>query len=313
MGWIRSFSLNMSMSLFVATAPSAWAQGGDPLTAPIAADYAKRWLGEEAPVRVFGNTWLVGFSGMNVGLIKTDAGVVVIDAALPQSVGALEAHIKSLGIKLSDVKYILSTEPHYDHAGGLAALSRDTGAVVVASRAGASALAAGKSGPDDPQAAQLAPFAPVARLRSVRDGETLRVGSTVITARATPGHTAGSMTWTWRSCEAAGCLDMVFGSSLNPVSSDDYRFSDPGGAQVVANFRRTFDRVRRLKCDILISAHPDQSGGDLKLAQFKRQPSPNAFVDPGACKAYADKFAALLEKRLADERADGRKTAPVVR
>lgn len=275
----------------------------DPLTAPIAPEFARRWLGEEAPVRVFGNTWLVGFSGLNVGLIQTSDGLVLIDAAVPQSVPMLESHVRSLGLKITDIKYILSSEPHWDHAGGLAALSRDSGATVVVSAAGAKVLRTGKSGPDDPQAAHLESFPPVTRLRVIGDGQTLRLGDTQFTARATPGHTAGSMTWTWRSCEGAKCLNMVFGSSLNPVAADGYRFSDPAAAPAVASFRRTFGVMRDLPCDVLISAHPDQSGGDAKLARYRQQPSPNPFVDAGACRAYADKYNGVLDKRLAAEQA----------
>lgn len=300
----RTGAIFLGLSLMLPGGGGAFAQQpADPLTAPIAADYAQRWLGEETPVRLFGNSWLVGFSGLNVGLIQTSAGLVLIDAAAPQSVPMLEAHVRSLGLKITDIKYILSTEPHYDHAGGLAALSRDSGATVVASAAGAEVLRAGKSGPDDPQAAHLASFPPVTRLRVIGDGQTLRLGDTVITAHATPGHTAGSMSWTWRSCEGARCLNMVFGSSLNPVAADGYRFSDPAAAATVASFRRTFGVMRGLPCDVLVSAHPDQSGGDAKLARYRRQHSPNPFVDAGACRAYADKFSGLLDKRLADERA----------
>ncbi|WP_454758712.1 subclass B3 metallo-beta-lactamase [Caulobacter segnis] len=304
MATTRTGAIFLGVSLMFSGGAGALAHDSvDPLTAPIAAQYAQRWLGEEAPVRVFGNSWLVGFSGLSVGLIQTSAGLVLIDAAVPQSVPMLEAHVRSLGLKITDIKYILSTEPHWDHAGGLAALSRDSGATVIASAAGAEVLRAGKSGPDDPQAANLAKFPPVTRLRTIGDGQTLRLGKTVITAHATPGHTAGSMTWTWRSCEGSKCLNMVFGSSLNPVAADGYRFSDPAAAATVASFRRTFGVMRDLPCDVLISAHPDQSGGDARLARYRQQPSPNPFVDAGACRAYADKFNGVLDKRLADERA----------
>lgn len=284
---------------FGATARAQDAQ--DPLLKPIAAEFAARWLGEEAPVRLVGDSWLVGFAGLNVVLIKTDAGLILIDGAVPQGVRRVQAHIRSLGLDPKAIKFILSTEPHYDHAGGLAALARDSGATVVASPQAVEVLRRGKSGPDDPQAAQLASFPPPARLRAIRDGETLTLGKTVVTARATPGHTAGSMSWTWRSCDATRCADMVFGSSLNPVAVEGYRFSAPANAGVVANFRRAFKAFRGMKCDVLISAHPDQSGGDAKLAQYRRAPTPNPFIDPGACAAYAAKFESLLDKRLAEE------------
>src|SRR5690606_2633376 len=118
--------------------------------------------------------------------------------------------------------------PHYDHGGGLAALARDTGATVLASEAAAPLLAAGEIGPDDPQKAWLPPHFPAVKsVRAVKDGEAIRLGGVTVTALATPGHTTGSMSWTWRSCEGERCLNVVFASSLNAVAPDDFRFSAP--------------------------------------------------------------------------------------
>ena len=215
---------------------------------------------------------------------------------------SIEANIRRLGFRVSDIKLILSTEPHFDHASGLAALARDSGAIVVASAPAAQVLRAGRSGADDPQAGSLAAFPAVKRIRVVKDGQLLRLGSTVVTAHATPGHTAGSMSWTWQSCEDGKCLAMVFASSLNPIAADGYRFSDPRHRSTVAAFRRTFNVVRALPCDILLTAHPDQSGGDVKFAEFRRSPRPNPFIDPHACRAYADTLEAALDARLAKEK-----------
>ncbi|KKC25173.1 hypothetical protein [Sphingomonas sp. SRS2] len=54
-------------------------------------------------------------------------------------------------------------------------------------------------------------------------------------------------------------------------------------------------------------SHPDQAGGDVKLARFRAAPNPNPFIDPGSCRAYADKFEPLLEARLAKERREAAK------
>ncbi|KRA66303.1 subclass B3 metallo-beta-lactamase [Caulobacter sp. Root655] len=285
----------------VADARAASPDVDDPLLRPIAPSSAARWLAPQEPKRIHGDTFLVGFGGLNVGLIRTDAGLILIDGAVPQGVPAIEANIRRLGFQLKDVKFILSTEPHFDHAGGLAALARDTGATVVASTPAAAVLRQGRSGSDDPQYGGLAAFPPVQKLRIIGDGETLRLGRTVVTARATPGHTAGSMSWTWRSCEGGKCLDVVFASSLNPVSADGYRFSAPEHAAVVTSLRQTFQVVRALPCDLLLTAHPDQSGGDAKFKRYLSAPSPNPFVVPGACQAYAGKYEGVLAKRLASE------------
>lgn len=271
----------------------------DPLVRPIEPEYAKRWLAPQQPVQVFGNTYLVGFGGLNVAVIRTNAGLILVDGAVPQAVLDIEANLRKLGLSIRDVKLILSTEPHWDHAGGLAALTRDSGATVLASAHAATVLRNGGHDASDPQATIVERFPAVAKVRAVRDGEHIRLGNVTVTALASPGHTSGSMSWQWRSCEGKACATVLFASSLNPVSAPEWRFTDH--PKRVAMFRSTFARVRKLPCDILLTAHPDQSGGDRKLAALRAGATPNPFRDPGACRAYADRHAALLDKRLRDE------------
>ncbi|KRC82509.1 subclass B3 metallo-beta-lactamase [Sphingomonas sp. Root241] len=295
-------SIRAALAAMLLSSAAPAQQADDPLLRPIAPKSAAKWLGPEAPIRVFGNFYLVGFEGLNVGLIDTGAGLILIDGAVPQGVRAIEANIRKLGFRVEDVKYILSTEPHYDHAGGIAALARDSGATVVAGAAAATVLRGGTD-PSDAQASWLVPFPAVSRLRTVRDGERLRLGGVTVNARATPGHTRGSTSWTWRSCEGRQCRTIVFAASLNPAAPPAYRFSDPDHGWLVASFGRSFAAMRRMPCDILITAHPSQSGGAEKRRRFDQGSKPNPYIDPGACRAYAQDFAAALDKRLAQERA----------
>ena len=298
---MKRIIIALSLACTALAAPSMAAPDDDPLLRPIAADFAKRWLTPQPPTRIFGNTYMIGFGGLSVALIRTSAGLILIDGAVPQAVRDVEANIRALGFRLSDVKFILSTEPHYDHAGGLAALERDTGATVVASADAATILRAGGKDSRDAQAAVLSLFPAPARVRAVRDGETLRLGDVTVTAVATPGHTHGSMSWRWRSCEGKTCVPVLFASSLNPASAEGYRFSDPAHQPIVQAFRRSFARMRGERCGILLTAHPDQSGGDQKFVRLQARRSPNPFIDPGACRSYADKFEALLDAKLGRE------------
>jgi glyoxylase-like metal-dependent hydrolase (beta-lactamase superfamily II) len=139
----------------------------------------------------------------------------------------------------------------------------------------------------------------VAEVRVVGDGETVRVGTIAITAHHTPGHTPGSTTWTWRSCEGTRCLDMVYADSLNPVSSPGFRFSqDP--ARVEA-FRASIAKVRALPCDVLLAVHPGFADLDGKLRRRQDGAQPDPFIDPDACRAYADAASASLARRLQEE------------
>ena len=265
----------------------------DPLLKPISPDYAQRWMGPQGPVHVHGDFYLVGPAGIDVGLIRTKAGLILIDGAFPQAVPMIEANIRALGLHIRDIKFILSTEPHWDHASGMAAIARDSGATVLAGEAAAPVLR-GAPDPGDPQGA-LEPYPAPARIRTVRDGEAIRLGGVTITARATPGHTTGSTSWTWDSCDGVVCKHIVFASSLTAVAGDGYRFSAPTHASRVAMFRASFARMRALPCDILITAHPEQSGLDRKIAA-------KSFVDPAACRGYADAMEQRLDDQIVKER-----------
>jgi metallo-beta-lactamase class B len=68
----------------IAAAP-AMPQASDPLTRPIVTEHTAEWLAPRPPMRVFGSTYLVGFGGLNVALIDTGKGLILIDGALPQA------------------------------------------------------------------------------------------------------------------------------------------------------------------------------------------------------------------------------------
>lgn len=284
---MKALGLALWMMGAAGTAASA---ADDPLTRPMAIERAREWLAPEPPEKMFGTSYLVGFRGLSVVLIDTGEGLVLIDGALPQAAPMILANVGALGFDPEDIKFILSTEPHWDHAGGFAALARATGATVVASERGAEGLRAGTLAKDDPQLAYGGEWPPVTtQVRVVDDGEVLTLGKVAITAHATPGHTMGSMSWSWRACEGETCKAIVFASSLNPVSGEGYRYRSPAGRPFVAGFGKSYRTMDAMPCDILIAAHPDNAGS-------------GRFNDtPGACRAYADRSRSLLAKRLADE------------
>ena len=254
------------------------------------------WNAAHAPFKLFGDSHYVGPEGLSVVAIDTGAGVILIDGALPQSVPGIVAGLTSIGRDVRDVKYIAVSHPHFDHAGGVAALARMSGATVLSTAAGAEALKRGDVPKEDPQAGygEFMKFPPVADVRALADGESITLGDTTLTLHATPGHTPGGASWSWRDCEGERCVDLVFADSLNPVSHEDFHF---GEGELTAAFRRSIAKVRALPCDLLVSAHPSQSG------LFERQ-GRDALLDVEGCRAYADEAAKRLDARLASERGE---------
>ena len=290
----------LAISALIAVEQNAAPLRADP---PFACDACEEWNRPLDPFKVFGNTYYVGTAGLSSLLVTTSAGLILLDGALPQSAPRIDASIRKLGFRTEDVRLILNSHEHTDHAGGIAALQRASGARVAASAAGARALQRGGPSEDDPQYAPGPTFAAVANVGTVKDGETIRIGNVAITAHYTPGHTPGAMTWTWQSCEGSRCLNMVYADSLTPVSSAGYRFSGSGRGESPADrFARSITRVGELPCDVLVAPHPEFIGLDEKLARLKKDPATNPFIDPGACRAFAAAAKKRLEQRLAEEK-----------
>jgi metallo-beta-lactamase class B len=262
------------------------------------------WNVDVAPVQLYGNTYYVGTAALGAVLVTSNEGHILLDAGLPQSAALIDAHIRRLGFRTQDIKFILTSHAHFDHVGGVNALQRFTGAAVVASASTAAALARGRPTEDDPQfAIPDNGFPAVSPVTIVGDGEVVRVGKLAITAHLTPGHTPGSTTWTWQSCEGSRCLAVVYADSLNAVSADDFRFSgDAKSPSRVEAFRKSIATVDALPCDVLMSVHPAFAGLDEKRARRALSPAQNPFIDAAACHKYAADAMKTLTDRLAKER-----------
>lgn len=266
----------------------------DPLTREYAAEVCEscaEWNAPRTPFRIFGNSFYVGTEGLASVLITTPAGHVLIDGGLPESAPLIEANITALGFEIGDIEVILNSHAHFDHAGGIAALQRASGARVVASAPSVLEIRNGSSGPDDPQYGMLLDYPPVNSVEEF-DGGAVTIGDLSLTPHSSPAHTAGGTTWTWRACEAEECLDLVFADSQTPISADGYRFSDSADQ---ASFERGFRLIEELPCDILITPHPAAS------AFWERLDSPEGLVDPDACSRYADSAREQFARRLASE------------
>jgi len=254
--------------------------------------HCAEWNLAQQPFKVYGNTFYVGPHGLSAILITSPLGHVLIDGALAESADQIEANIRALGFRVEDIKLILSSHVHYDHAGGIAALARRSGARVVASPWSAEVLKSGKVASDDPQFGDIVGIAKVSRVGTLADGETLRVGPLALTAHLTPGHTAGGTSWTWSSCEQDHCLQMVYADSISAVGPAGYRFS--GHPEVLAQFAKSFAWLDTVPCDVLLTAHPDASG------LWERVGYP-VKAQPGACRKLAQDGREGLKERLEKE------------
>lgn len=292
----------------------AFAGAHEPSGAPLLAAFAgsvdvpacsscAEWNRPQKPFRIFGNTYYVGPHGLSSILITSSAGDILIDGDLPESAKLIAANIRSLGFRVEDIKIILNSHVHFDHAGGIAELQRLSGARVMASPWSAAVLRKGGVARDDPQYGLLQPLARVKNVHELRDGETLSLGGIAITAHFTPGHTPGGTSWTWQSCEGSVCRNIVFADSLAPISAEGFKFSDGRDyPHAQEDFEKSFHFLETAPCDILITTHPEASNLWDRLAARERGMTPDPMVSPLACKDLAKSGRERLSQRLAEER-----------
>jgi metallo-beta-lactamase class B len=275
------------------------------------------WNKPQTPFRVFGNTWYVGPAGLTALLVEAGQdkegrpALVLLDGGLTQSAALIDANIRVAGFDPTDIRVILNSHAHFDHAGGIAALQRATGARVIVSEEAETAFRTGQVPAYDPQAG-YAPengFPPVDNVETLPDGGQFTVGDTTFTLHWTPGHTPGSTSWSWATCDRGECATVLYADSLGPVASPGFRFSDPlpafGGKSTAQLMAGSIGSLRRFDCGVLLFPHPLYFHMEEKLAGRSSGANPHPFLDRNACSEAADRFEEALEKRLHTELAEG--------
>ena len=248
------------------------------------------------PFRIAGNFYYVGANDIAAFLITGPEGHVLLDGGYPSTALMIMASIAKLGFDIKDVKVLLNSEPHPDHAGGLAVLQQASGAELWASVASADAIAAGGADPD-----MLLPIRalirigllsyPAARVNHrFKDGDTIRVGSIALTAHITGGHTRGATSWSFTVRDGERILNVVSASSL--VVLQGMRYPEQG-----ADLERSFRVLRSLPADIWVTSHARLWGRYRKFAVSATAKNPvDPFIDPEGYRAYIDSAAAEFHR-----------------
>jgi metallo-beta-lactamase class B len=246
-------------------------------TAVAQADETSRaWNKPVPPFPIIGNLYYVGASEVTSFLITTPQGHFLLDGGFVETAPQIERNIAELGFKLKDVKFLLNSHAHFDHAGGLAELKKLSGARLVASERDAPLLRAGGHG--DFRFGDTLAFPAVAPDQLIHDGESIQIGDQKMTAHLTPGHTKGNTTWTTKISDGRKTYDVVFAGSPNFL---DYQLagheSYPG---IAADFEKSYALLKTLPCDIFPSAHGSVFNFLEKRERLLRGETPNPFIDP---------------------------------
>jgi metallo-beta-lactamase class B len=282
----------LALPLLLAPVPAA-------AQAPSTSSHPPEWTEPIAPFRIADRLYYVGSRDLAAYLIDGGSGLILLDAGLPEFAPKLLENVRSLGFDPKRIRLLLSSQAHFDHAGGLAAIQAATGATMAASQEDAALLARGGKG-DFTWGDEL-PYPALKVGRIVRDGENVTVGGATLTAHLTPGHTKGCTTWTM-PVKIGGRTETA--AFLCGTSAPGYKLvGNAGYPTIVEDYRRTFAKLRSLPCRVFLGAHGSYFGLDAKRAKLASRPAQNPFVDPEGCQRHVDRAEKAFENQLAREQA----------
>ncbi|HEU4886388.1 MAG TPA: subclass B3 metallo-beta-lactamase [Thermoanaerobaculia bacterium] len=245
---------------------------------------SRAWNAPVPPFRIAGNLYYVGAADITSYLITTSEGHIVLDGGFEETAPLIRANIERLGFRVEDVKILIGSHAHYDHAGGLAELKRLSKASFVSSTLEAPQYAAG--GKDDPQFGDRFLFPPIVADRKIGDGDRVTLGGVTLTAHVTAGHTRGCTTWTMG--------DAVF--LCSPSVPSEYKLvGNERYPNIIEDYRRQFAFLRSLKPRLFLASHGN-------FFDLERKRKTNAFADPEGYRAFVEEKEKAFEAAVARQR-----------
>lgn len=244
------------------------------------------------PFQIFDNLYYVGIDWVAAYVLKTSDGLVLIDSLYGSWIRPLVANIGKLGLNPADIKYVINTHGHFDHAGGSAFFQQAYGAKVVMTEQDWQLT---EAPPENPRFYMTAPDRQLGIVAS--DGDVIELGDTRIELFNTPGHTEGVLTLRYQvhDGEQQHTAVTLGGVGLN--------FS---GVERTEMYLDSYRRLQTLSDGVAVSLPNHASMGRVferaaMLAQ--RQPGqPHPFVDPDGYQQSLATFIARAEEKLQAER-----------
>lgn len=278
------------------------AQGAPPQREKIPAkDLAEflKWVKPVKPYRIIGNVYYVGANELTSFLITSPQGHILLDAGMEEMAPQVEKNIETLGFHVRDVKILLNSHAHIDHAAGFAELKRATGAKLMISRGDAPVIETG--GAADFLWPDRFAWEPAKVDQLVEDGQKISLGGTVLTAHLTPGHTKGCTTYTMTVKEGGKEYHVLFLGSTSRVGAK--LMGNEKYPQIAEDFQKTFQLLKTLPCDVFLASHGSFYDSLGKAERLARGEQPNPFIDPEGFRAFLDRQETAFRAELKEAEA----------
>jgi metallo-beta-lactamase class B len=262
------------------------------------------WTQPFPAFRIADNLYYVGSAGLANYLITTPQGHILINSDMEENVPLIKTSIESLGFKFSDVKILLISHAHSDHCGASDTIKKLTGAKYMVMEADVSVVESGGKTDFHYANEPLGQFKATKVDRVLRDGDQVKLGDVVLTARLTPGHTKGCTTWTMKVKDGSRTRDVVIVGSPN-VNPGYTLIDSKVYPEMKQDFERTFAVLKSLQCDYFLGAHGSYFGLADKYERFKAG-AKTAFIDPEGYKSFVADREQAFQRELAKQQASTR-------
>jgi metallo-beta-lactamase class B len=261
----------------------------------------RSWNQPAKPFHLIGNIYYVGANEITSFLITSPKGHILLDGGFAETAPQIEANIEKLGFKLRDVRVLINSQAHADHAGGFAELKRATGARLLIAE-GDAALAS-RGGHDDFAFGNSMTYPAVKVDGIIHDGEDVKVGDAVMSPHVTPGHTRGCTTWTTKVSEGGRSYEVLF---LCSVSAPGYKLvNNPKYPNIVDDYRESFRRLKKMHVDVFLASHGSFFNLEAKHNAIG-EGKPNAFIVAGEFAAFIDRSERDFDAQLAKQQAEAK-------
>ncbi len=224
------------------------------------------------PFQITDHVYYVGNTWVGTYLLDSGEGLILIDCGMPQTVYQIFEAVRKLGFDPHDIRLLLISHGHYDHAGGAEAIRRYTGAKL-------------RLGKED------VPFighpnlllsdvihCPDFQVDEVYGDEPVRFGRFEINAIHTPGHTPGARSFFFED-EVDGKKELCGMHGGIGFATMKREFLTKNGLPF--SLRRKFHdgliRLLDIPVTVALGSHPSHL--HLLERYAARVPGKNAFVD----------------------------------
>ncbi len=230
------------------------------------------------PFKIFDNLYYIGMDWVSAYLVTTSDGLIMLDSLYGAFSTAAIQNVRKLGFDPADIRYVIATHGHGDHAGGVGTVQRASRARI--------AMAAGdwamiRDTPED---------------LVIEDGDSITLGDTTLQFYLTPGHTLG-------------VVSIEFGVRDGDQNHKAFMFGGMGlnfsGVDRTEMYLESVGRVRAMEgIEVNLTNHPGPARIFERAALLEdRTPgAPHPFVAPDDFTEWMRELQVNAEGKLADER-----------